>query len=71
MRPVDLAREHGQTMLVVEYTGGTPLDRLVRQPMEIGQLGISLRYPGRFLERDSWARMMSAEPLPAAGASTR
>jgi predicted ATPase/transcriptional regulator with GAF, ATPase, and Fis domain len=37
MRPVDLARERGQTMLVVEYTGGAPLDRLVRQPMEIGQ----------------------------------
>ena len=30
-------RERGQTMLVVEYTGGEPLDRLVRQPMEIGQ----------------------------------
>ena len=38
LRPVDLARERGQTMLVVEYTGGAPLDRLVRQqPMEIGQ----------------------------------
>ena len=30
-------RERGQTMLVVDYTGGEPLDRLVRQPMEIGQ----------------------------------
>jgi hypothetical protein len=38
LRPLDLARERGQTMLVVEYTGGAPLDRLVRQqPMEIGQ----------------------------------
>ncbi len=24
-------------MLVVDYTGGEPLDRLVRQPMEIGR----------------------------------
>ena len=37
VRPLDLVRERGQTMLVVEYTGGEPLDRLVRQPMEIGQ----------------------------------
>ena len=37
LRPVELVRERGQTMLVVEYTGGEPLDRLVRQPMEIGQ----------------------------------
>jgi serine/threonine protein kinase len=32
-----LVRERGQTMLVVDYTGGEPLDRLVREPMEIGQ----------------------------------
>ncbi len=37
MRPLELVRERGQTMLVVDYTGGEPLDRLVRQPMEIGQ----------------------------------
>ena len=24
-------------MLVVDYTGGEPLDRLIREPMEIGQ----------------------------------
>jgi serine/threonine protein kinase len=35
--PLQLVRERGQTMLVVDYTGGEPLDRLVRQPMEIGQ----------------------------------
>jgi PAS domain S-box-containing protein len=34
--PLELVRERGQTMLVVDYTGGEPLDRLVRQPMEIG-----------------------------------
>jgi PAS domain S-box-containing protein len=37
LRPLDLVRERGQTMLVVDYTGGEPLDRLVREPMEIGQ----------------------------------
>jgi len=45
LRPVELVREPGQTMLVVEYAGGEPLDRLTRQPMEIGQflrLGVAL-----------------------------
>jgi len=37
LRPLELLRERGQTMLVVEYTGGEPLDRLIRKPMEIGQ----------------------------------
>jgi predicted ATPase/transcriptional regulator with GAF, ATPase, and Fis domain len=36
LRPLELRRERGQTMLVVDYTGGEPLDRLVREPMEIG-----------------------------------
>jgi predicted ATPase/transcriptional regulator with GAF, ATPase, and Fis domain len=36
LRPLELVRERGQTMLVVDYTGGEPLDRLVGQPMEIG-----------------------------------
>ena len=36
LRPLELLRERGQTMLVVDYTGGEPLDRLARQPMEIG-----------------------------------
>ena len=36
LRPVELVRERGRTMLVVEYTGGEPLIRLVGQPMEIG-----------------------------------
>src|SRR5215831_17411792 len=31
LRPVELLRERGQTMLVVEYTGGEPLDHLVRR----------------------------------------
>jgi len=45
LRPVELVRERGRTMLVVEYTGGEPLDRLVGQPMEIGgflRLGAAL-----------------------------
>jgi len=37
LRPLQLVRDRGQTMLVVEYSGGEPLDRLVRQPMEIGR----------------------------------
>ena len=45
LRPVELVRERGRTMLVVEYTGGEPLDHLVGQPMEIGRflrLGVAL-----------------------------
>jgi PAS domain S-box-containing protein len=37
LRPMELVRERGQTMLVVDYRGGEPLDRLVREPMEIGR----------------------------------
>jgi hypothetical protein len=37
LRPLELVRDRGQTMLVVNYTGGEPLDRLVRRPMKIGQ----------------------------------
>jgi PAS domain S-box-containing protein len=35
LRPVELVRDPGRQMLVVEYAGGEPLDRLPR-PMEIG-----------------------------------
>jgi len=37
LQPLELVRERGQTMLVVDYTGGEPLDRLMREPMEIGK----------------------------------
>jgi PAS domain S-box-containing protein len=37
LRPLELLRERGRTMLVVEHEGGEPLDRLLGQPMEIGQ----------------------------------
>src|ERR1700693_3652372 len=37
LRPVELVRDRGRTILVVEYTGGEPLDRLISQPMETGQ----------------------------------
>jgi PAS domain S-box-containing protein len=37
LRPVELVRERGRTMLVVEYVGGEPLDRLVGEPMEVGR----------------------------------
>ena len=37
LRPVELIRDDpSQPMLVVDYTAGEPLDRLTRQPMEIG-----------------------------------
>src|SRR5258706_4772814 len=34
LRAVELVREPGRTMLVVEYTAGEPLDRLIGQPLE-------------------------------------
>jgi PAS domain S-box-containing protein len=37
LRPVEFVRDPGRLMLVVEYTGGEPLDRLTGQPMEIGR----------------------------------
>ena len=37
LRPEELVRERGRTMLVVEYTAGEPLDRLISQPMETGR----------------------------------
>jgi PAS domain S-box-containing protein len=36
LRPVELVRERGRIMLVVEYKGGEPLDRLIGRPMDIG-----------------------------------
>jgi serine/threonine protein kinase len=45
LRPLEFVRERGRTMLVVEYTGGEPLDRLTSKPMEIGRflrLAVSL-----------------------------
>ena len=37
LRPLELLRERGRTMLIVEYPGGQWLDSLIGQPMEIGQ----------------------------------
>ena len=38
LRPVELIRDDpSRPMLVVDYAAGEPLDRLTRQPMEIGQ----------------------------------
>jgi PAS domain S-box-containing protein len=36
VRPLDLVREGGQTMLVLNNPGGEPLERLLGSPMEIG-----------------------------------
>jgi PAS domain S-box-containing protein len=37
VRPLELVRDGGRTMLAVDYSGGEPLDRLVGEPMEIGR----------------------------------
>jgi PAS domain S-box-containing protein len=37
LRPAELVREPARTMLVVDFAGGGPLDRLIRQPMETGR----------------------------------
>jgi PAS domain S-box-containing protein len=37
LRPLELVRERGRTLLVVDYRGGEPLERLVHQPLEIGE----------------------------------
>jgi hypothetical protein len=37
MRPLELARNAGWTMLVLEDAGGEPLDRLLGVPMEVGR----------------------------------
>jgi PAS domain S-box-containing protein len=36
VRPLELVRERGRTILVLEDPGGEPLDRLVGAPMEVG-----------------------------------
>src|SRR5271154_635563 len=35
-RPIELVREHGRTMLVLEDPGGEPLARLLGAPMDVG-----------------------------------
>jgi predicted ATPase/GAF domain-containing protein len=37
LRPLDLVRESGRTMLLVEWSGGEPLYGLIGSPMEVGQ----------------------------------
>ena len=41
VQPVEFVREPGQTMLVVDYAGGEPLDRLIGQPMEMADVSTS------------------------------
>ncbi|MEA2780064.1 MAG: hypothetical protein QOK29_1608, partial [Rhodospirillaceae bacterium] len=36
-RPLELVRERGRTMLVLEDPGGAPLDRLLGPPMDVGK----------------------------------
>ncbi len=55
VRPLELVRERGQTMLVLEDPGGEPLDRLLGPPMEMGpflRLAVALTSAlGRLHER--------------------
>jgi serine/threonine protein kinase len=37
VRPLDLVRDTGRTMLVLEDEGGEPIDRLLGAPMEVGR----------------------------------
>ena len=37
VRPLELVRDAGRTMLVLENAGGEPLDRLLGAPMEVGR----------------------------------
>jgi serine/threonine protein kinase len=37
VRPLDLVREGGRTVLVLEDAGGEPLDRLLGTPIEVGR----------------------------------
>ena len=37
VRPLELVRERGRTMLVLESPGGEPLDRHIGPPMEVGR----------------------------------
>jgi hypothetical protein len=37
LRPLELARESGRTMLILEFPRGEPLHELVGSPMEVGQ----------------------------------
>jgi PAS domain S-box-containing protein len=55
VRPLQLVREHGRTLLLLECPEGEPLDRLIRPPVEIGRflrLAIALSAAvGRLHER--------------------
>ena len=59
LRPLELVRERGQTLLVVDYTGGEPLERLVREPMEVGQF---LRIRGEFVWRNRSSTRTRVDP---------
>ena len=50
VRPLELVRERGRTMLLLEDPGGEPLDRLLGRPMEMG----------RFLRFASYTNVVSS-----------
>ena len=47
-RPLELVREHGRTLLVLEDPRGVPLARLVGRPMDTGRF-LHLALPGRIV----------------------
>jgi serine/threonine protein kinase len=55
VRPLDFVRDAGATMLVLEYEGGEPVDRLLGVPMEMGRflrLAIAISFAvGRLHQR--------------------
>jgi len=49
LKPLELVRARQQTMLVLDFPGGEPLQRLVGRPMEVGRfLRLALAYRGRW-----------------------
>ena len=65
LRPVELVREQGRTMLVVDYAGGGPLDHLTREPLEIARSWSGSIPPARPLDPAS-----SNRKRPVAAPST-
>ena len=61
VRPLDLVRDAGRTMLVLEDAGGEPLDRLLGAPMEVG----------RFLRLAIAIAVGCSASFTSAGSSTR
>ena len=65
-RPLELVRDRGQTMLVLEDSGSEPLDRLLGAPMEVGRflrLAIGIAPPWASSIRRASSTRMSNRPI--------